>query len=164
MTKPAGDLEMLLGLLHEAFDARAWHGPSLRTAVRGVDARLATWRPAPGRHNIWETVVHAAFWKYAVRRRLTGDKSRTFPIKGHNWFVRPANHASAHDAAWKDDVRLLIAEHRRLVETVAGLTPSSLRRPSRGSRQTPLFMIRGIAAHDLYHAGQVQLLRALARP
>src|SRR5260221_9602294 len=99
---------MLLELLDEAFDRRAWHGVNLRGSVRGVDMKTAAWRPRTGRHNIWEIVVHAAYWKYAVRRRLTGEKRGSFALQGSNWFGRPLE--STPDA-WAADVRLLQREH-----------------------------------------------------
>ena len=80
---------VLLRLLDEGFDAKAWHGPNLRGPLRRLDAATAAFRPAPGRHTIWEHAVHAAYWKYAVRRRITGDDRGSFPLKGSNWFVRP---------------------------------------------------------------------------
>ncbi len=159
----SSEIDLLLGWLHEAFDARAWHGTTLRGSLKGLDAQAAAWRPATGRHNVWEIAVHAAYWKCRVRGRLTGDARVRFPLKGRNWFRRPGTHAASGDAAWKRDVQLLLAEHRLLVDTVKALPPAALRRPSRGSRQTPLQMVRGIAAHDLYHTGQIQLLKALAR-
>ena len=63
---------VLLSLLDEAFDRKAWHGTTLLGSIRGLDAAAAARRPAPGRHNIWEIVVHAAYWKYAVARRIVG--------------------------------------------------------------------------------------------
>lgn len=60
--------ETLLALLDEAYDHRSWHGTNLRGALRGLPSAVAAWRPEPMRHNIWELVVHAAYWKYAVRR------------------------------------------------------------------------------------------------
>ena len=69
-------IDLLLALLDEAFERKAWHGPNLKGALRGITAREAAWRPAPGSHNIWELVLHAAYWKYAVRRMLTGQKRR----------------------------------------------------------------------------------------
>jgi uncharacterized damage-inducible protein DinB len=156
---PAPQVALLLDLLEEAFDRKAWHGPNLRGSIRGLDARTAAWRPAPGRHNAWELVVHAAYWKYAVRRRLTGEKRGSFPLEGSNWFAR----ADGADAgAWKRDVALLVAEHRRLRETVAGLRESDLPRRAAGSTHTRARLIYGAAAHDVYHAGQIQLLKRLA--
>lgn len=153
------EIEFLLGLLDEAFDKKAWHGPNLRGSLRGLGAMEAAWRPGPGRHNAWETVVHAAYWKYAVRRRLTGEKRGSFALPGSNWFERPTG--APVDADWRRDVALLLAEHHALREAVARLTPSRLREKAAGSRNTHLRLVRGAAAHDLYHAGQIQLLKRL---
>lgn len=142
---------LLLELLDEAFDKKSWHGPNLRGSIRGVTARQAGWRPAPGRHNIWELTLHAAYWKYTVRRRITGEKRGAFVLKGSNFFARPIEMT---DAAWKADIEILVAEHRRLREVIERISA-----PSRAQAH----VIRGIAAHDLYHAGQIRLLRRLCR-
>jgi len=155
-----GELGQLLALMDEAFDRKAWHGTTLRGSLRGVTAVQAARRPGPGRHNIWEVAVHAAYWKYAVRRRLTGEKRGRFPLEGSNWFVRPAP-GGADEAAWRRDMALLGDEHARLREVVAALDPARLHRNTRGSAHRVDFTLRGIAAHDLYHAGQIQLLKRL---
>jgi len=149
---------LLLRLLDEAFDHKAWHGQNLRGAVRRLDPRRAGWRPGPGRHNAWEVVVHAAYWKYAVWRQLTQEKRGGFALKGSNWFERPE---SGPEAAWRDDVALLVREHRRLVEVVARLEDADLAVRPPGSRYDRAALIRGAASHDLYHAGQIQLLKRL---
>ena len=77
--------DLFLRMLDDAYQRKAWHGPNLRGSLRGVTADQALWRPAPGRHSIGELAVHCAYWKYAVRRRLTGLKRGTFPRKGSNW-------------------------------------------------------------------------------
>jgi hypothetical protein len=143
------EVTLLLALLDEAFDKRSWHGPNLRGSIRGVSARQAAWRPAPGRHNIWELTLHAAYWKYTVRRRITGEKRGSFVLTGSNFFTRPIE---TSEAAWKADIDILVSEHRKLREVIAKLPAPS------GARA---HIIRGIAAHDLYHAGQIRLLRRL---
>lgn len=150
-------IELLLQIFDEGFDKRAWHGPNLRGAIRGVDARRAAWRPAPGRHSIWDLVVHAAYWKYAVRRRLTGEKRGSFALEGSNWFTRP----DRSEASWRRDIALLVAEHRRLRAVVTGLRDADLPRRAKGSPRTRATLIYGVAAHDVYHAGQIQLLKRL---
>ncbi len=152
----------LLDGLDEAFDRRSWHGTNLRGAVRGLPVGAASWRPGPRRHNIWEIVVHAAYWKYAVWRRLTGATRGSFPLKGSNWFTRPRSGAR-DDASWAADVTLLTASHRRLREAVEALDPGALMHPMPKSLYTPAFLVRGVTAHDLYHAGQIQLLKRLWR-
>jgi len=150
---------MLLDLLDEAFDRRSWHGTNLRGSIRGMNCELAAWRPGADRHNIWELVVHAAYWKYAVRRRLTQQKRGSFPLSGSNWWVRPEENT---DAAWKRDVALLVSEHQALRDAVATFPQARLARNAPGSAFTFASLIRGAAAHDLYHAGQIQLLKRLA--
>ena len=147
MKQPKTQNAFLLELLDEAYDLPAWHGPNLRNSLRGVTARQAAWRPRPGRHNIWEVAVHAAYWKYAVRRRLLGGKRGSFALKGSNWFERPD---SATEEEWRADLALLEEEHRKLRETVAGLPAAAKTR-----------LIYGIAFHDVYHAGQIQVLKRL---
>lgn len=157
---PAGAPQVagLLALIDEAFDRKAWHGTNLRGSLRGLDARQAAWRPAPGRHNVWELTVHAAYWKYAVRRRLTGEKRGSFAEKGSNFFARPAAGRS-----WEADIALLVHEHALLREEIARLSDRDLGQRVGGSRWTRAAMLRGIASHDLYHCGQIQALKRLMR-
>lgn len=152
------EVGMLLRLLDESYEKSAWQGPNLRGALRGVTAGQAAWRPAPGRHNVWELVLHAAYWKYAVRRMLTGEKRGAFGEKGSNWFERPV---SATERAWREDLARLDEEHRRLRAAVAGLSKAALRRKPRGSRRTTDTLVYGAASHDVYHTGQIQILKRL---
>lgn len=153
-------IALLLAVLDEAFERRSWHGTNLRGSVRGLTGRQAAARPRRGRHNIWEVMVHAAYWKYAVWRRLTGEKRGSFALPGSNWFPCPS---PLTEAAWKDAVDLLVREHRRLRQVVAALPASALPKAAKGRRERNERLIRGIAAHDLYHAGQIQLLKRLVR-
>jgi hypothetical protein len=152
------EIEVLLRLLGHAFNQKAWHGTTLRGALRGVTAAAALWRPAPTRHNIWELTVHAAYWKYVVRRRVTGEPTGSFARKPSNW---PKVPAQADAKAWTSDIRLLEAEHVSLVQVVSELGGSDLRRRSPRRTWTLAEEIEGIAAHDLYHTGQIQLIKRL---
>ena len=154
------ELAALLRLLDEAYERRAWHGPNLRGSLRGVTAAEASWQPGPARHSIREIVLHAAYWKYTVRRRLQGEKRGTFRLKGSNWFPRPD---LPDTLAWRDDLRLLDEEHRALRRAAASLSPERLGQIPPGSRTSYAELVRGIALHDVYHAGQVQLLKRMAR-
>lgn len=159
-TDPA--VTVLLVTLDRAYDHKSWHGTNLKGSLRGMPASLAAWRPAPGRHNAWEYAVHAAYWKYVVRRKITGEPRGSFPLGGSNFFPRPEPGA-ATEAAWKRDRALLEEQHRLLRDAVAGLTGGTLAREVEGSEHDLVALIAGAAAHDLYHAGQIQLLKRLAK-
>src|SRR5512140_2564573 len=152
------DPQFLVTLLGQAYDRKSWHGPTLKGALRGVTAADAAWRPARGRHNIHEIALHAAYWKYVVRRRLSGERRGSFPLKGSNWFPRPAAGTAAE---WAETLKILEAAHRALVEVVSGFPPERLEEVPRSGRVSNLAMITGAAAHDLYHAGQIQLIKRL---
>ena len=141
-------VSLTLNLIDQAFDRKAWHGTNLKGSLRRMTAAEASWRPTSARHNAWEIAVHCAYWKYAVWRRLTGVKRGSFPMKGSNWIERPSVGAD-----WKADLALLDQMHRQLREAIAALkTVPDVR------------LLTGIAAHDLYHAGQIQLLKRLRAP
>jgi hypothetical protein len=148
----------LLFLVDSAYDHVSWHGPNLRGSLRGVTPQHAAWRPAADRHNIWELVVHAAYWKYVAWRRLTGAKRGSFALQGSNWLVRPQQ---LNVKAWKSDIALLEDAHHTLREAVAVLGPTDLGRKPKGSKVSNLALVTGIAAHDVYHAGQIQLIKRL---
>lgn len=150
----------LLDLLDEGYSRKAWHGPNLLGAIRGLSDDEAAWRPGRNRHSIREIVVHCAYWKYAVRRRITAEKRGSFPMKGSNWF--PQTGSASGGRTWKEDVRLLKEMHRRLAEAVAAMPDGRLGEVSRsGSPVTIARTISGIALHDVYHTGQIQVLKRL---
>jgi hypothetical protein len=155
---PAVEIQSLLQIIDEAYGRRAWHGPNLRGSLRGLTAEQALWRG--GRHCVAEIVLHCAYWKYAVRRRLRGEKRGSFPLKGSNWFTIPAPFT---ESAWRDMVRLLDVQHQCLLQAAAELSPAQLDRISKGSRFTPRRHLYGIALHDVYHAGQIQSIKGAHR-
>ncbi|HKM66405.1 MAG TPA: DinB family protein [Candidatus Acidoferrum sp.] len=144
---------LVLTILEEGYSRKTWHGPNLRQSLKGVTAEQAAWRPAAGRHNIWELTLHAAYWKYAVRRRIEGGKRGSFVLKGSNFFSRPEK-GQATTAAWRSDLALLQNEHLALENAVRRV----LKTP-RASKLLPA--LYGVAFHDVYHAGQIRLLRRL---
>ncbi len=149
-----GVTDVLLANLDAAYDKKGWHGPTMRGALRQLTAEEALWRPAGERHNIWELVLHCAYWKYAVWRRLTGEKRGSFPLKGSNFFPSPVRPDADE---WREAVRLLDEQHTRLRQAIESLPKASF-----GDRKR-VRMIYGIAAHDLYHAGQIRLIKRLQK-
>lgn len=151
----APSIELLADNLDRAYRGRSWHGTSLHGSLRGLTPAIALWRPAPGRHCIWELLLHCAFWKHDVRRKLTGEAG-AFPREGRDF---PRLPAPANTLALRRDLELLHGQHARLREAVLALDPATLA-DRRGAWRRVDFVL-GAAAHDLYHAGQVNLLKRL---
>jgi len=154
------EMQILLRLVDESYAKKAWHGPNLRGSIRGIDPIQASWRPGAGRHNIWEIIVHCAYWKHVVRRRIFDERKNPFALKGSNWFVRPIVLTTT---ALSQDVDLLEMTHRALVDAIQSLDRKALKRIPKNSKVSIETMIRGIASHDVYHAGQIQLLKRLMK-
>jgi hypothetical protein len=155
---PDPRMAMLLQAIQPRPGTRGWHGgPTVLGSLRGVDARQAAWKPAPRRHSIWELALHAAYWKYAVRKRLEPARER-FARSPSNW---PAPSGTS-ERAWADDRALLRLEHDRLLEALAHFPAERLdSRPAGGRLWTYEELILGIALHDTYHTGQIQLVKRL---
>jgi len=145
------ELGLLLEVIDHAFDKASWHGPNLSGAVRGVDVALASKR-LPGRKSIWEQVLHAAYWKQRVINKLATPGR--LPRKGSNW---PPVPAELDAKAWRADVALLYDVHRQLRASIAALPEGRLDAKTRR-------LIHGVAFHDIYHAGQIRLLRKILQP
>ena len=138
-------------VINEGYGTGAWHGPDLKAAIADVTPAVAYWRPAAGRHNIAEIVLHHAYYVHSVRAQLSGAPPEPFVLPGEDWF--PVDDAQA--MSWAKVVGVLEAEQRDLLETVSGAATSSLTEPERFA------LVLGITCHAVYHAGQVQLIKRL---
>jgi hypothetical protein len=149
----------LLGMVRRGYDVASWHGPNLKGALRGVGPAEAGWRAGPGRHSIAENALHAAYWKYVVRRRMLGQPRGSFARTGSNWFA-VAGPLSA--AGWKEIRALLDEEQRQLLAAVEVFDPGRWEERPAASRFSFAETVEGVAFHDIYHAGQVQLIKRIA--
>jgi uncharacterized damage-inducible protein DinB len=143
--------------LHRAYAGGAWHGPALRQLLTGVTAKQAAARPLRGAHTIWELVLHITAWKGAVLRRMQGKATSLSPAKN----FPPMPKATA--ANWKKTVAALGAAQHDLHRAIAALPDAHLKRIVPGKRYSLYFMLHGLVQHDLYHAGQIALLKKTRR-
>ena len=142
--------------IRRAFDGEAWHGDSLMEILAGVNAKTAAAKPVPNAHSIWELLLHIAAWDGAAIRRALGhavqlSDAETFP---------PIEDTS--DAAWRSDIETVKQKHDELVETVASFPESRLHVQVPGKKEAYYnfyYLFSGIVQHELYHAGQIALLK-----
>jgi len=139
--------------LRRAFAGSAWHGPALLELLQDVDAATAAAKPLPDVHSIWELVLHIAAWDAVALRRLGGQKARLSAAKNFPRIPGPS------EAAWRDAVALAKRTHDALVKAVAPLPDSRLRDRVPGKRYDFHHMLHGVVQHELYHAGQIAILK-----
>jgi uncharacterized damage-inducible protein DinB len=143
--------------LRRAFDGDAWHGPALLELLKDVNAATAASRPLDDVHSIWELVLHIAAWDEAGLRRLSGEKWQ--PVGLAN-FPRVT---TATEGAWRKAVAATKRKHQTLVKTVAGLPDARLWDRCPGKGYDFYHLLHGIVQHDLYHSGQIAILKKALR-
>jgi uncharacterized damage-inducible protein DinB len=150
------EIARIVDQLQRAYDGDAWHGPALRRILADVTASQAAFRPAPDVHSIWELTGHVIAWQRIVVRRLAGEavdlvsENENFPTIGEP----TAEH-------WANQLESLADSHRELIHAISALNDSRLDEPAAGQKYSIYVMLHGVVQHNLYHAGQMALLKRL---
>jgi len=152
-TSSKSEPALIADQLCRAFEGDAWHGPALLELLQDVDARAASAKPIAGAHSIWELVLHIAVWDWATLQRLAGEVCQP---EGEANFP-PVKDKS--DAAWKKAVAGVKHTHDTLVKTVAALPELRLVEQVPGKDYNFYHLLHGVVQHELYHAGQIAILK-----
>ena len=147
------EIERIVDQLDRAFEGKAWHGPPVMKILRGITANQAAARLFPDTHTIREIVAHMTAWKRVVTRRISGEVVR----------VTPAQDWPSPRGPWADAVAELRRAHRGLVKAVRKLPAARLRDRVPGKGHDFYVSLHGMVQHDLYHAGQIALLKKALR-
>ena len=148
------ELERLETQLRLSFEGEAWHGPSVLESLEGVSAEGAYQHPITGAHSIWELVLHLIAGYRLVLRRLRGDDRQL--TAEEEWPSTPAPTA----AGWQDAIRALRELNEELRRAVLAFDPARLDEPLVPEPPyTAYTQFIGTTQHDLYHAGQIVLLK-----
>jgi uncharacterized damage-inducible protein DinB len=140
--------------IKRAFEGDAWHGPATREVLAGVTAEQAASRHPAGAHTIWELVLHVTAWKVIVRRRLEGEPPFE-PSPEEDW---PPVGAS-EESDWQTTIEELERAQDRLHRAVKSFPESRLDETVAGQDYSHYVMLHGLVQHDLYHAGQIAILK-----
>jgi uncharacterized damage-inducible protein DinB len=152
------EVERILDQMDRAFSGDAWHGPPLKTVLEGLIAEDASNHAIADAHSIWELVLHITAWKIIVRHELTGEKVEVTPEI--DW--PPVWETS--EVAWKRAVENLDESHKRLREAASELREDQLdEKPAARTSNSRYVMLHGVVQHDLYHAGQMAVLKKAIR-
>ena len=157
---PSLEKSFVKDIIAEAYFKKAWHGPNLHSALIGVTAGAAIKRPSKERHNIYEITVHSAYWVYRVINRIRKNPGLKFPMKGTNWFETPE---TLTNTEWKKIKKFLNELHEELYKLIPELRKKEFTSKSEKEKQLISRLLIGISMHDVYHAGQIQLIKKLIK-
>jgi uncharacterized damage-inducible protein DinB len=151
------EVDRIRDQFRRAFDGEAWHGPSVMALLNGVTAEQAAARPIPGAHTIWELTQHIRAWEGACLRRLNGDPAQL--PDSEDWMAL----SEFSEASWEKTKQDLVDTHEQLLAAIAALDDSKLDQPIMDHPSIPFsstyVTLHGGVQHDLYHAGQIAILK-----
>lgn len=148
------EIERIVDQMDRAFAGDAWHGPPLKSLLQGLLAEDASKHAIEGAHSVWELVLHLTAWNDFMRHELMGERAEVTTEK--DW--PPVWDAS--EVAWKRALESLSESHNRLRQVAAGLRDDQLDEvPVTRTSNTRYVMLHGVVQHNLYHAGQIALLK-----
>jgi uncharacterized damage-inducible protein DinB len=147
------EIERIQDQLRRAFEGPAWHGPSVKELLSDVTAEKAAARGVAGAHSIWEIVLHIGAWQEAARRRLAGERAELSTEE--DWPLV----SETSETAWRETLEALERDHLRLREALDGMDEARLTQPIVEGMSSVYVTLQGIVQHDLYHAGQIAVLK-----
>lgn len=150
------EIERIADQIRRAYDGDAWHGPPLRAILADASAEVAAASPIRGAHSIREIVRHLTFWYDGVRRRLGGE------VVDADEVVQWPDAVDADERAWQRELDDLERAHIALLGAVQALGVEDLENPVPGNSYNVYVLLHGLVQHNLYHAGQVALLKKAA--
>jgi uncharacterized damage-inducible protein DinB len=144
--------DVLLPAYEEAFNGKAWHGPTLYGTLRKLTLEQVKHSKTVEGYSVWRVALHCAYWKWYVRQKLSGKKIDKFPRTPKDWPALPED-GTAED--WQKDLDLLVQEHARLLALIARMSDRALQTMVDG-KTSAAKLVYGVTAHDVYHTAQIR--------
>ncbi|HEV2945865.1 MAG TPA: DinB family protein [Gemmataceae bacterium] len=151
------EISRILDQLDRSMEGDAWHGPSLRELLKGVTARQANSKSSPGIHSIWEIVLHITADQDVARRRLAGETIIELPPE-LDWPPIPDN----TETAWQQTINCLVESKQKLRQSISQMSDERLEEIVPGKGYSAYVLLHGVIQHNLYHAGQIAILKKFA--
>lgn len=146
----------IVTMLHAGYNGGAWHGPSVMEALKDLSPEQASFK-TPTVHTIAELIYHMTSWRLFVIKRLQGDYDYLIDDDKKDFGNSPV--------VDKFELETLLMElslsQDELVKELVQKTDTYLDQIVPGSEYTYYTLVHGIIQHDIYHAGQVSILKKM---
>lgn len=144
--------------LRDTYAGDAWVGPSLHDILRGLTPDQAYGHPMPNAHSIWEIILHMTAWRLFAWHKLNGNAGFDLASPEQDW--PPVENDSL--PAWEAALTELEKSQQQLLGALEGISDDKLHETVPGRDYSYYKLLHGIIGHDLYHGGQIVLLRKIA--
>ena len=150
------EIERISDQLERAFRGEAWHGPSILEILTNINHTSAHTLPMRGVHTIHEIVLHMIFWMDMVIRVRNGETIPDTAPPEQDW----PEVEDFTEEAWSETLDRLHTTHEQLISKVAELSDDDLEKLVPGRDFTWYILLHGIVQHNLYHAGQLAIIKS----
>jgi uncharacterized damage-inducible protein DinB len=147
------EIRRILNQMDRAFSGEAWHGPDLTQLLNGISSEDASKHPVPGAHSIWEIVNHIAAWNAIVQQKSKGE-----PVEVTTELDWPPVW-EVSEVSWKRSLATLADNRTRLRNYVKTVRDDQLDEKVQRENYSQYVLLHGLVQHDLYHAGQIAVLK-----
>jgi uncharacterized damage-inducible protein DinB len=147
------EINRILDQMDRAFSGEAWHGPDLMQLLNGISSEDASKHPVPGAHSIWELVNHIAAWNAIVQQKSKGE-----PVEVTTELDWPPVW-EVSEVAWKRSLATLAENRTRLRNYLQTVRDDQLDEKVQRENYSQYVLLHGSVQHDLYHAGQIAVLK-----
>jgi uncharacterized damage-inducible protein DinB len=139
-------------ILRHAFEKNAWHGPAIKEVLGDITEEQSQ-KKLNNSHSIIELVAHMTAWRTYTIRKLEGDESFDIENNESNF---------PHLKNWSVAQTALEESQIRLSSMLNDLPEEKLFEKVPGRKYDFYTLIHGMIHHDIYHLGQIQLIKKYA--
>jgi uncharacterized damage-inducible protein DinB len=148
------ETERIASQLNQSIEGPAWHGPSLKEVLEGVNAGMAAAKPLAGAHSIWDLVNHVLAWQAVALATLHGSEYHS--LAGEADWPRVSDRT---ESAWQSTLTRVDERKALLGQAIRGFPDDRLDELVPGRQFRFYDLVHGVVQHNLYHAGQIAILK-----
>lgn len=146
--------------LKKVYGGNPWYGDSVKSVLKNIDPRTAFTKASGNTHTIAELVSHIIGWREFALARLKGDKNfRMIQKTSFDWRKKEKD----EETAWKTLLSALEKNQKEILAILKRSDDDLLSLPVHRRKYNMEFLIEGFIQHDLYHLGQISLLKKMIR-
>lgn len=153
-------VERLNKMFRVAAHGKTWHGQNILQTLENVSFEIAAAYPIEGGHCIWDYLLHIINWREFAVKALLRDEPYVIELNtDKDW--TPISDFS--EKAWEKAIELYKKSTDDLSIAILNIDDNRLEEIVPGHEYTFYTLLHGVIQHDIYHSGQIVLLKKMMK-
>jgi len=150
------EINKLVRKMKSIYDGDPWYGDSIQKKLQNITPEIALERPIPDAHCIAELLAHIISWRELLNKRLQGeDAFSVSQQESFNW----TRFDPDPETMWDSLLKALDKNQQQIISQLKQEDDALLNQKVAQRSYNYRYLIKGIMEHDIYHLGQIALLR-----